>query len=124
LLDWLEMARRRGWPSFKGVSVTIIAYKNGECWADDIITESYGLIAGRELKLVFRKRDGVIGGAAGDAAACSEFLNWVKSGRRKFPPKLGESSLIQAFTVDRSGIVSEWSGPVPSLISCDHYAIV
>lgn len=103
--------------------MTVIAYKNGECWSDDLITCG-GFIYGRELKLVYRKRDGAIAGASGTASPCSEFLKWAKTGRGK-PPAVfvGELSVGQAFIVTRDGVVRDFSGPEPSLIECDFYAI-
>ena len=103
--------------------MTIIAYKNGECWSDDLITDG-GLILGRELKIVYRKKDGAIAGASGGSSACSEFLKWAKSGRGK-PPAVfsGDNPVSQAFIVTRDGVVHDFGGPEPSHIECDFYAI-
>lgn len=103
--------------------MTIITYKNGECWSDDLITSS-GLVFGRELKIVHRKKDGAIAGASGTASPCSEFLKWAKSGRGK-PPAIftGEHSVSQAFIATREGLILDFAGVEPSRIECDFYAI-
>jgi len=104
--------------------MTIIAYKDGEMWADDIITANGGLIVGRELKTVRRKKDGALAGASGDSSACGLFLKWAASGRGK-PPEVftGDNSTSGAIIVTRDGIIHDYSGPEPSYINADCYAV-
>jgi hypothetical protein len=103
--------------------VTIIAYKDGWCWADDLIFVGR-MIVGREAKIV-RAKNGTIAGAAGDASACSLFLKWAEKGRRGKAPEVftGEDKVEGAIVIERDGTICDYSGPEPSRIKADHYAV-
>lgn len=103
--------------------MTIIAYKDGEMWADDLLFQG-PLIVGRELKIT-RCKDGSLAGASGDGSACSMFLRWAERGRRGKAPDVftGENSVGGAIVVTPDGVIHDYTGPVPSHIGADHYAI-
>lgn len=103
--------------------MTIIAYKDGQCWSDDLLFAG-DLIVGRERKIVYRKKDGAIGAASGASSACSQFLKWAETGRGK-PPAVftGENSLSSAIIITSDGYVNDYTGPVPSVIGAECMAI-
>lgn len=104
--------------------MTIIAYKDGECWADDLVFKE-DLIIGRELKIAYRKKDGAIIAASGGASACSEFLKWGVSGRGK-PPAIfhdERGAVNEAIVITADGEIHDYSGPEPTKPGADFYAI-
>lgn len=103
--------------------MTIIVYRDGEMWADDLLFNGR-LILGRELKIT-RSKDGALAGAAGDGSACSQFLKWAKGSRRGKPPEglFEEKNDLSAIVVTRDGIIRDYGGVEPCLVGADFYAI-
>lgn len=99
--------------------MTIIVYQSGECWSDDLIHSS-DLVSSRQVKMVWRPKDGAIISAAGDVASCQEFGRLALAGKEK-QFKGGDTCIPVIFKKD--GLIQHWRDGFLDEFTADYYAI-
>lgn len=103
--------------------MTVIVYKAGWCFADDMLWESNGNHVARGKKIAWRKRDGAIIMASGPAVKCAKF---VKGGLAKIMPQDNGTSGADGangYIAMRDGSIREYDGADYDEMQCDYWTL-
>ena len=102
--------------------MTIIVYRNGECYADDLCWRGERVL-GRDLKIAWRKKDGAIVAASGSGAACEKFLKAAMNVRvPKENGTEGEDGVV-GFVFMPDGTAREYDGSSYMTLNADYFAV-
>ena len=103
------------------MTIVVASRKHRQMAADTLIVSDSWAVDGYALKIV-RGKDGCIGGAAGESAACCEFLAWVEKGRKgKLKRRIFRDAFGLVLTAD--GEILRYEGPFPDKLLDDYAAI-
>lgn len=103
------------------MTIIVASRTHRQMAADTLIVAGNWEVYGHALKIA-RGTDGSLAGAAGDSAACCEFMAWVEKGRKgKLKRRLFRDCLGLVLTPD--GQLLRYEGPFPDKLLDDFCAI-
>lgn len=104
--------------------MTVIVYKDGWCFADDLLWDGNGSVAGRVKKLHWRKKDGAIIATSGPSAKGARFAA-IAMKRATIPDNNGtdgENGCCGCIFM-KDGVIREYDGAAFEEIGADFYTM-
>ncbi len=104
--------------------MTIICASKSErvMGADTLIVDTDAWVKAGHTPKIVKCKDGALAGAAGDSAACIEFLDWARRGRKgKIRRRVFKN--CQGLVLTKRGDLLVYEAPSPDIITDDFYAL-